>query len=85
MRTTLAPRSFISRKSSCDLRPLGVPVVLQQPALLIVIVVEAPRDERAAIVQNEAASILRDPDEFHWRGSGPLTSTRRARRESPMI
>ncbi len=71
-----------------DLRPLRCPVVLQQPALLVVVVVEAPRDKRAAIVQNETAFVIGDSNEFHrsralWTPrSRPM---RRAETESPTV
>ena len=46
-----------------DLRPLGRPIVLQQPALFVVIVIEAPSHEGGPILQNKAALVLGDADE----------------------
>jgi hypothetical protein len=49
-----------------DLGPLVLPVILQQPAVLIAVVVEPPRDEPdARCRQDEAAMVVCDLDILH--------------------
>jgi len=54
-----------------DLGPIVLPVILQQPAVLIVVVVEPPGDEPdARRSQDEASMIVGDPDTLE-RGFAP--------------
>src|SRR5262245_26518293 len=55
----------------CDLRPFLAPIVLDQAARFVVIVVEAPRREGpAGVRESEALPVRRDAKTLHRRSLG---------------
>ena len=70
----ICPQPFHRTEISLDLGPLRLPVVFQQSALGIVIVVQSPRHERPPRgLVDEARPIFRDADRFHLGGRGDTT------------
>ena len=70
----IRPQPFHRTEISLDLGPLRLPVVFQQSALGIVIVVQSPRHERPPRgLVDEARPIFRDADRFHLGGRGDTT------------
>jgi hypothetical protein len=50
-----------------DLRPFGVPVILDQSPLFVVVVIEAPGDESLfRRFENEASFVVRNADAFEF-------------------
>ena len=68
----ICPKPLHFLEVGFDLRPLLVPILFQKAAMLIVIVVEAPRHERAGRnVVDETSLAARDLDPFQGLGPGP--------------